>query len=1045
MKIYDFLERVNLNTRTQYKKWLDVSSSHFLLSKDYPEDYANLKRIVRNAKEVFLESGRHLVFVSSGHYYTNTLGEKIPVFLSPVRLDSQSKERIISWASLNDSFILNPELHHGQVELVRTEIETWLEQSGLIYSVGSLALYFDLNHNAYIQRDLQIIKKEKRSSSALDSLWNDTILQKQINPVLPDILNLIHSLSMDDSQAKAIQRARECATVIVGPPGTGKSQTIINLAIQEIIDGKKVAILSQKKAALDVILQRLNILGLDSLVLNLVEEQASAKLFSSTEQSIDFFLSNETKEYTETFNLTYFRHCVRTIADYFEAREKQVSATNSSKKPELPSAYQHPIFNFIYPHANLLKLEPIELLKKCISVQQVLKKQPILLGYNFEFIQSLEQPLLLLATMNLSELRTLIKKKKIDPVWKTLELKKKSTLLAKPKESILEIVGEERLTFYLDYLLQTNIWSKIYNPKAKEIVADIYLLYPDWNVKKIWDRIDLVREALDSIAWRKEMDIILQEEKIIRKENFGDVASESLIYIQNKIKSRLPVWLFVKEHWILNPAFDLKYWEVLISNVKEFMKFNPELANLSISELISKDISENLAMSKLDWESFCCMKFENYNSWITFRNLANKETKTSSVLKNYSSREIVTMAKFVRKYYTDYISHSLKHAMYIREKNMREELTSILKSRKSDTKEIRERWKNSIQFIQKKWSKKRIKPSQFQWLNAMDKDFLLWLKPLTIASLDKFSQYIPLEPELYDTIIIDEASQVELQDSIPALLRAKKIIVVGDSQQLTPSRFFKYQNYSLENPHESLLELAEEKLDASLLSGHYRSRFRELIQFSNFYFYQNNLSVNSPSSTSAIERIYLSYGIYHQRQSKEEAKQIVAALIDIVLKFGTTKSIGVISFSIQQKEMILTTLDDAMIKNTALRDAMQKWDSSHEPFFVKSIEQVQGDERDIILISTGYAKNLNGQLYQFFGPILKFKGENRLNVLMSRAREKIVWVTSLLSSDLHTTSSSSTGLLRFQQLLAYMENPTISKQMTIRKTKNYWEYLIRPL
>jgi hypothetical protein len=182
VKIYDFLERVNLNTRTQYKKWLDVSSSHFLLSKDYPEDYANLKRIVRNAKEVFLESGRHLVFVSSGHYYTNTLGEKIPVFLLPVRLDSQSKERIISWACLNDSFILNPELHHGQVELVRAEIETWLEQSGLMYSVGSLALYFDLNHNAYIQRDLQIIKKAKWSSSALDSLWNDDYFAEANKP-----------------------------------------------------------------------------------------------------------------------------------------------------------------------------------------------------------------------------------------------------------------------------------------------------------------------------------------------------------------------------------------------------------------------------------------------------------------------------------------------------------------------------------------------------------------------------------------------------------------------------------------------------------------------------------------------------------------------------------------------------------------------------------------------------------------------------------------------------------------------------------------------
>lgn len=1041
MKIHDFLERVEFHTKPNFKKWLDVSSSHFSLTQDSTEHYGAIRRIFRHAKEVFLESGRHLVFVSTGHYFTNSQGEKIPIFLLPVHLDVQSKEKSISWSRLNDTFILNPELNQGQAELSKAEIETWLEQTHLSYSKDTLALYFDLSHNAYIHRDLQTIKREKWSSSALDSLWNDAIFHNQNNHNTPDFLSLTHSLAMDNSQAKAIQKAREGSCVIVGPPGTGKSQTIINLAIQEVLDGKKVAIISQKKAALDVILQRLHHLSLDSLHLNLVDEQANVNLFSSTEESIEFYLSDRTKESIETFNLSYFKHCVRTIADYFEARDKKAHMKNSTRKSDLSSAFQHPIFDFIYPHAKLLKIEPTDLLMRWRELHQILNNQPILSGYNLEFIKSLEQPLRLLSTINLVELRKLLKKKKINPALKALELKKKSTLLTKPKESMLEIVGEERLIYYHDYLMSANLWTKIYNPKAKEIALDISKIYLKWNAKKIWDRIALVREALDSLAWRKQMDKIQIEENTIRNENLGEVASESLIYIQNKIKSRLPVWLFVQEHFILNAAFDLMYWKILISNVKEILNFNPELANSPIKDIISRDFSENLILPKIDWEKYCCMDFENYHAWMVYKNASYNESITNRVLKNYSAREIVTMSNFVRKHYAEYVSYSLKHEMQKRETEKRNEFSSILNSRKTEPKERRDKWKKSIQFIQKKWSKKRNKPSLFQWLKTVDIDFLLWLKPLTIATLDKFSQYLPLESELYDTIIIDEASQVELRDSIPALLRAKKLIVVGDSQQLTPSRFFKYQNYSIEDPHESLLELAEEKMESNILWGHYRSRYRELIHFSNFYFYQNNLSVRSPSSDFAIERIYLSNSIYHQRKNKEEAIKIVAALTDVLLKFGTTKSVGIISFSLQQKDMILNVLDEVLITNRKLQDAIQKWEASHEPFFVKSIEQVQGDERDIILISTGYAKNINGQLYHFFGPILKFKGENRLNVLMSRAREKIIWVTSLLSSDLHTSSSSSIGLLRFQQLLAYMENPITSSTISRKKTRNYWDYL----
>jgi len=301
-----------------------------------------------------------------------------------------------------------------------------------------------------------------------------------------------------------------------------------------------------------------------------------------------------------------------------------------------------------------------------------------------------------------------------------------------------------------------------------------------------------------------------------------------------------------------------------------------------------------------------------------------------------------------------------------------------------------------------------------------------------------------LTSELYDVILLDEASQIELLDSIPALLRAKKVIVVGDSQQLTPSRFFKYQNFNIEEPHESIFELAEEKLPAIQLNYQYRAKHRELIQYSNLHFYDNKLVTTNDSSAQAIKRVYLADGLYHNRKNRIEADQIIKELKTHLMGEKNSKSIGIITFSIQQKEAILSKLEAELMVNKSFQDSLNNLDRSSEPFFVKSIEQVQGDERDIILISTGYGKNEQGKIYQFFGPILTYKGENRLNVLMSRAREKIVFITSLRHTDIQISSSSSQGLRMFKQLLIYIENPIAALTSRNQREKNYWEYLINP-
>jgi superfamily I DNA and/or RNA helicase len=121
-----------------------------------------------------------------------------------------------------------------------------------------------------------------------------------------------------------------------------------------------------------------------------------------------------------------------------------------------------------------------------------------------------------------------------------------------------------------------------------------------------------------------------------------------------------------------------------------------------------------------------------------------------------------------------------------------------------------------------------------------------------------------------------------------------------------------------------------------------------------------------------------------------------------------------------------------------------KQSSISESIFIKSIEQVQGDERDIVLISAAYGRNLEGKFYQFFGPILTHQGENRLNVLMSRAREKIYFVSSIKASDIQLRDSSSRGLVLFRKLFEFLESKLHKSEIQTQYLDNYWEYFLNP-
>ncbi len=297
------------------------------------------------------------------------------------------------------------------------------------------------------------------------------------------------------------------------------------------------------------------------------------------------------------------------------------------------------------------------------------------------------------------------------------------------------------------------------------------------------------------------------------------------------------------------------------------------------------------------------------------------------------------------------------------------------------------------------------------------------------------SDILPMQEELFDIVIFDEASQLFIERAIPSIYRAKKILVAGDSKQLKPSCLGLGRTSDEEEEQEaimeseSLLDLAVYKFPKTLLNYHYRAKYEELIAFSNYGFYNSNLYV-SPNIEhdviKPIERIKIQNGLFINRENKNEALEVVRLLKKVLNEKKEEQTLGIITFNSAQRDLILDLIEDEKGKDSefALKiehEFNRKDNGENLSLFVKNIENVQGDERDIIIFSTLYAKGEDGKVSMNFGWLNDLAGENRLNVAISRAKEKIYVVTSIEPDDLNVDGSKNRGPKLFKKYLEYVK------------------------
>ena len=319
-------------------------------------------------------------------------------------------------------------------------------------------------------------------------------------------------------------------------------------------------------------------------------------------------------------------------------------------------------------------------------------------------------------------------------------------------------------------------------------------------------------------------------------------------------------------------------------------------------------------------------------------------------------------------------------------------------------------------------------------------DVIQKVKPCFLMSPLSVAQYLDPRLTRFDTVIFDEGSQVRPEDGIGAILRGLQLVVAGDTRQLPPTSFFDSftddedeEQYEVgASDVESILHQARRSFSSKRLKWHYRSRHESLIAVSNKEFYENSLLIY-PSPFASEDSLGLSFrhiadGVYDRGKSRCNRIEARAVAQAVVEHFRVTPdlSLGVGTFSSAQQTAVHEEIETILREQPELEDQFVRNDG--ENFFVKNLETIQGDERDVIFLSICYGFDQMGKLSTNFGPLNKIGGERRLNVLITRARRKSVVFSNFRAQDLPIKSNSPKAIRALKVFLEYAESGRLTEQ-----------------
>jgi superfamily I DNA and/or RNA helicase len=576
-------------------------------------------------------------------------------------------------------------------------------------------------------------------------------------------------------------------------------------------------------------------------------------------------------------------------------------------------------------------------------------------------------------------------------------------------ELIIEIKSREK-----EYNNQLDLFNKyfIFEFEAENYESYLSDLTNADSVRKCIN--NLYGEVFELIAESKSLYKNLMDNRDLIYEKSSNIKStfrEIITSINNQLTSQQRLvndFKFNEKLYTLTDEALINFQQIINSNIFDFRdlcslnKIEKEIINEGFGNLFTLLFEDEISKENLIY----IFEFNFYNKWL------EKRFQEAPILAENSGKQLNSSNDKFKTRYNRY-QNATKKAL----------LAASTKDKPVDNENILP--KSPLGFIKAEGKKTRkIAPIRKYLTNI--KSVSSSLKPCYLMSPLSVSQYLEVAPQ-FDIVIFDEASQIQPWDAIGSMARGNQVIVVGDSKQLPPTSFFSNSGENDDDEKidsESVLEMFGTMFPELLLRWHYRSRSESLIAFSNHHIYRNRLHTfpSSDTNDSKVGLNVISDSFYDRGKSKTNRKEAEAVVKEIFRRLkdnSSTNSIGVVTFSSTQANMIEDLIEDQLLKSSEFEQFFNP--NSDEYVFVKNLESVQGDERDVILFSIGYGKDRNGIINKNFGPLNNSGGERRLNVAVTRAREEVQIYSNFRAREFDTSTSKSEGLSLLKEYMAYAE------------------------
>ncbi|MDL0130960.1 DUF5797 family protein [Halobacterium salinarum] len=1118
-----------------------------------PDEAANsLSQIGRKNKQHLRERGVDSLYISLGmlRWYSVDYSDEAnrsPLFLAPVELeektiqDGEKHDYVLKPKA--DGIRLNPALRKKlaaergislpvdsalSLEEIDAAFEAvyetlsgfnrWTIQSDVvlgIFDFTKFSLYSDLERNRDAIKDNPIIQALNGEMEPIQNAEGDitTPSTSELDDAV-DPIDTYQVLDADSSQQEAIEAAKRGKSfALQGPPGTGKSQTIANIIAEKIAAGERVLFVSEKQAALDVVKNRLDDVGLGRFCLevhgekaantavlgNLETELQAPQIKPADDRAKRLRKLRERREtinqygqhlfYSpEGWNLTAYQ-AFGIVSEHADAPRIDIGITQplSVEQETLESAVDELVTlarfddeintyeTSPWRHTTLRQwgvdtgdsmrqsldrqVEAIEMLQ---DVADELKTE---LGVRPESVADLREMKQLLDYVS----------NRPDIAWQEAFFDGSFSQAGGRFEDLADLEQErESLIYDLSDHYQRSFFSANGADLNNELAAYGMLKVVKPSYRSLKRKVTThTQESYDP-----SHDQLLEDTRKLaevqriedRREDFrgiiqrlgplyegGDTDWETLSQAQrwvaglDKYESTFtdPIIESLVDNTLPSVGQLLERADAALADYDDAATFFENSMNVQKMRVNSNsfrkasfpDLSETLRTLRGDVPALQ-RRVQFASQLETVRETICEEYVERFLQGDYSSDHLVPA--FKKRFYTQWLNsvyeqtglgsfNTDKMERYVEEfRRLDKEQQELAKievqhevTKRRPSLDL-EHASSAEQVLVRREAEKQRKHKPLRELFDEAGSFITQLTPCFMMSPLSVAQHLKADSIQFDTVVFDEASQIMPQDAVSSLIRADQAIIAGDTNQLPPTSFFQSDVETTEDVREDLDSILEETasvLPEKNLKWHYRSRTEELIQFSNHHYYNNSLRTfpeNDPDVETGVSFEYVEDGVYDRggsRQNEIEAQRVID-LIEDHADERSDKSLGVVAFSSAQEQAIRDALAERREENPVL-DAFVSQDDVLDEFFIKNLEMVQGDERDRMIFSVGYGPAQDGTISTNFGPINKSGGERRLNVAVTRAKEQVTVVCSMLPGDIDLSGSNSTGAKHFKNYLEY--------------------------